>query len=367
MRFVDEFRNGAEVQRRLADIQQLTHRPCTLMEVCGGQTHALLRYGIDRLLPNNIELIHGPGCPVCVTAIESIDKALALAALPGIIFCSFGDMLRVPGSSGDLLTLKATGADIRMVYSPLDAVKLAALHPDREVIFFAVGFETTAPAVALAAVQAQEQKLTNFFLLVAHVRVPPAIEALLKADYNRVEAFLAAGHVCTIMGHGEYETLVQRYRVPVVVTGFEPLDLLNGIYRCVRQLHEGRHELENEYRRSVRPEGNAVARRLLEAVFVTVERDWRGLGRLPESGLGLSPAFQSLDAENRFEIRVARVGDGGVCLSGKVLTGQIKPPDCPAFAARCTPEHPLGATMVSTEGACAAYYHYQGGQVNRCQ
>jgi len=360
MKFVDEFRDLSEVRRRLAAIQHFADRRYTLMEVCGGQTHAILRYGIDRLLPENIELIHGPGCPVCVTPVESIDKALVLAAMPGIIFCSFGDMLRVPGSSSDLLNVKAAGADIRTVYSPLDAVRLAELHPGREVVFFAVGFETTAPVVALAAVQAQERKLTNFSLLVAHVRVPPAIEALLKADYNRVEGFLAAGHVCTVMGHAEYETLVERYRVPVVVTGFEPLDILNGVYRCIRQLHEGRFEVENEYRRSAQPEGNPVARSLLQTVFVTVDREWRGLGRLPDSGLGLSPAFQSLDAEKRFEIRIGEPARSGDCLSGKVLTGQIRPVECPAFGRRCTPEHPLGATMVSSEGACAAYYHYQG-------
>lgn len=359
MKYVDEFRDPGRIRGQLKAISRFTDRPYTLMEVCGGQTHAILRHGLDRLLPGNIELIHGPGCPVCVTPVGYIDKALELAALPGVVFCSFGDMLRVPGSRHDLLAVKARGGDVRTVYSPLDAVRLAVGLPDHQVIFFAVGFETTAPAVALAAVQALQLKLDNFSLLVSHVRVPPAIEALLRAPFNRVQGFLAAGHVCTIMGFEEYEALAQRYRVPIVVTGFEPLDILDGVYHCVRQLQEGRHTVENQYRRSVRREGNPHALSLLQTVFMTVNRDWRGLGLLPDSGLALAPAYQSLDAERRFNLGPPLQSDCGECRSGQVLTGQIKPTECPAFATRCTPEHPLGATMVSSEGACAAYFHYR--------
>lgn len=359
MKFVSEYRDPQQALRLIEAIGSLPARPCTLMEVCGGQTHAILKYGIDRMLPDYIELIHGPGCPVCVTPVEYIDLAIALAAMPGLILCSFGDMLRVPGSQQDLLTIKAKGGDVRPVYSPLDAVKLAQSHPDREVIFFAVGFETTAPAVALAAVQAKKLGLGNFSLLVSHVRVPPAMEALLSAEFNRVEGFLAAGHVCTVMGYTEYESLAANYRVPIVVTGFEPLDVLSGIYRCVRQLHEGRYCVENEYRRSVRRDGNPAALKLLEEVFEIVDRDWRGLGCLPRSGLGLSPAYQAYDAERRFNLRPVKAPHQNECLSGQILTGQLKPDQCPAFGKRCTPENPLGATMVSSEGACAAYYHYR--------
>ncbi|MGI9211790.1 MAG: hydrogenase formation protein HypD [Methylococcaceae bacterium] len=359
MKFVNEFHDPSSIALRMEALCRYDDRQYTLMEVCGGQTHAILRHGIDRMLPAHIELIHGPGCPVCVTPIEYIDKALQLASQPGVMLCTFGDMLRVPGSHLDLLAVKAQGADIRAVYSPLDAVKLAAVHPDREVVFFAVGFETTAPAVALAAVQALGQKRDNFSLLVSHVRVPPAIKALLDADFNRVQGFLAAGHVCAVMGYTEYESLAQNYQVPIVVTGFEPLDIVNGLLKCVQQLHEGRCEVENEYRRAVRREGNPTALRLMDEVFVTVDRDWRGLGRIPNSGLGLSPAYQVLDAEKRYGLVTCTDSITTECQSGHVLTGRIKPVQCPAFATRCTPERPLGATMVSSEGACAAYYHYQ--------
>ena len=359
MKFVSEYRDPTLTQPLLDAIAALASRPCTLMEICGGQTHAILKYGIDRLLPDTIELIHGPGCPVCVTPVAAIDRAIQLAAQPGLIFCSFGDMLRVPGSQQDLLNVKASGGDVRPVYSPLDAVTLARNHPDREVVFFAVGFETTAPAVAMAAVQARKLKLRNFSLLVSHVRVPPAMTALLNAEYNRVEGFLAAGHVCTVMGYTEYETLAETFRVPIVVTGFEPVDVLNGIYHCVKQRHEGRHCVENAYRRSVRREGNAAARALLDEVFVVVDRDWRGLGCLPDSGLGLAPAYRDFDAEARFKLPPVADVPPNECQSGQILTGQIKPDQCPAFGTRCTPEHPLGATMVSSEGACAAYYRYR--------
>jgi len=329
------------------------------MEVCGGQTHAIVKFGIDELLPSRITLIHGPGCRVCVTPRELIDKALEIAERPEVIFCSFGDMLRVPGSKTDLLSVKATGGDVRIVYSPLDAVKVAEQNPAKEVIFFGVGFETTAPATAMAVYQAALKKLKNFSLLVSHVLVPPAIEALLNAPECRVQAFLAAGHVCTVMGFEEYVPIAAKYHVPIVVTGFEPLDILQGVLMCIEQLESGRAEVENQYTRSVRPEGNRAAQHLIQEVFQVTPRKWRGIGEIPRSGLGLRERYAALDAERKFGLAELRVEEPSECLSGLVLQGKLKPHECPAFGTRCTPEHPLGATMVSSEGACAAYFRYR--------
>jgi hydrogenase expression/formation protein HypD len=359
VKFMDEFRDRKAADRLSAELHRITTHPWRIMEVCGGQTHAILRFGIDRLLPEGVELLHGPGCPVCVTPVEQIDKAVALAALPGVIFCSFGDMLRVPGSSSSLARVKAAGGDVRVVYSPLDALKLARKHPDREVVFFAVGFETTAPANAMAVYQAKEEELSNFSVLVSHVLVPPAMEALLQTPDRRVQAFLAAGHVCTVMGTDEYVPLSRRYRVPIVVTGFEPVDILQGIGMAVAQLEEGRAEVENQYTRSVRPEGNLPARRLIRAVFKVIPRQWRGVGEIPHSGLGLRPEYAHFDAERRFKVTGMAAIEDPDCLSGLVLSGLRKPFECPAFGNRCTPEHPLGATMVSAEGTCAAYHMYR--------
>lgn len=360
MKYLDEYRDG-ELARKLArELAAVTTRPWTLMEVCGGQTHAIVKFGIDELLPAGVTLIHGPGCPVCVTSLELIEKALEIAARPGVIFCSFGDMLRVPGSTTDLLAVKAAGGDVRIVYSPLDAVKLAAKNPGREVVFFGVGFETTAPATAMAVWQAAALGLTNFSLLVSHVLVPPAMEAILSEKECRVQGFLAAGHVCAVMGYTEYEPIAAKYRVPVVVTGFEPLDILHGVLMCVKQLEEGRHEVENQYARVVRRDGTVPAQELIRKVFHVVHRKWRGVGEIPASGLGLSEEFAAYDAERKFGVADKRVDEPEDCLSGLVLQGRIKPRDCPAFGTKCTPEHPLGATMVSSEGACAAYYRYRG-------
>ena len=329
------------------------------MEICGGQTHAILRFGIDQLLPDLIRLIHGPGCPVCVTPVELIDKAIEIALDRRVIFCSFGDMLRVPGSSTDLLSAKARGADVRMVYSPLDALRLAEKNPEREVVFFAVGFETTAPTTAMAVMQAAKRGVRNFSLLVAHVRVPPAVELILGAADSGVQGLLAAGHVCTVMGWAEYEPIAQKYGVPIVVTGFEPLDILHGLVMCVRQLEQGRAQVENQYSRVVCREGNRVAQELIRSVFQFVPRNWRGIGEIPDSGLGLRDPYAVFDAEKRFGPAQRRSADSAECMSGLVLQGRIKPSECPAFGSRCTPEHPLGATMVSSEGACAAYYKYR--------
>ena len=359
MRYVDEYRDGETARRYAAAIRATVTRPWTLMEVCGGQTHAIVRFGIDELLPPEVSLVHGPGCPVCVTPIEALDRAIAIAARPGVIFCSFGDMLRVPGSERDLFAVKAAGGDVRVVYSPMDAVGIAAGHPERHVVFFAVGFETTAPANAMAVLAARARGLRNFSLLVAHVTVPPAMEAILAAPGRRVHGFLAAGHVCTVMGLEEYRPLCARHGVPIVVTGFEPLDLLQGIHMCVRQLEEGRAELENQYSRSVAPNGNEAARRAVREVFEIVPRAWRGIGTIPASGLALRAAYADLDAERRFEVATLHAREDPECRSHLVLQGLMKPPDCPAFGARCTPEHPLGAPMVSAEGACAAYHRYR--------
>lgn len=359
MKYVDEFRDGEAIRRCAAEIARLTTSPWTLMEVCGGQTHAILKHRLDALLPPQISLIHGPGCPVCVTPAEILDKAHEIAARPEIIFCTFGDMLRVPGSRTDLFEIKASGGDVRVVYSPLAAVEIAAQNPDRQVVFFAVGFETTAPANAMAVYQAKQRGLGNFSLLVSHVLVPPAIEAILSAPDCRVNGFLAAGHVCTVMGLEAYRPLAARYHVPIVATGFEPLDILQGVLLCVRQLESGRAEVENQYARAVREEGNQGALRLIGEVFTVTDRNWRGIGRIPASGFGLSDAYRAFDALERFGDVPTSATDAAGCISGLVLQGRRRPDQCPAFGTNCTPEHPLGATMVSGEGACAAYYRYR--------
>lgn len=358
MKYLDEFRDP-ELARRLFDqIRRITTRRWAIMEVCGGQTHSIIRNGIDQLLPPEIELIHGPGCPVCVTPLEIIDKALAIAAQPGVIFCSFGDMLRVPGSRKDLFRIKSEGGDVRIVYSPLDAVKLAQQNPDRQVVFFAIGFETTAPANAMAVYQAARLGLKNFSMLVSHVLVPPAISAIMESPANRVQGFLAAGHVCSVMGTEEYRPLVEKYSVPIVVTGFEPLDVLEGIRRVILQLEQGRAELDNAYERAVRPEGNVAAKQMLADVFTVTDRAWRGIGVIPRSGWRLSERYAEFDAERRFDVSDIQTAESTLCRSGEVLQGLLKPNQCPAFGKECTPRTPLGATMVSSEGACAAYYQY---------
>jgi hydrogenase expression/formation protein HypD len=359
MKFMDEYRNADTVQQFAHLIVQLTTKPWTLMEVCGGQTHAIVKFGIDELLPPQISLLHGPGCPVCVTAVELIDKAVDIASRPDVIFTSFGDMMRVPGTNGDLLSAKAAGGDVRMVYSPLDALKIAKDNPDKQIVFFAVGFETTAPANAMAVYQAKQQNLTNFSILVSHVLVPPAIEAILSADDNRVQGFLAAGHVCAVVGYEEYEPLARKYTIPFVVTGFEPLDIMQGIYMCVKQLEEGRAEVENQYARCVHREGNQPAQKIVREIFTIVDRKWRGIGEISQSGLGLREPYIDFDAETRFGLADYSVEESKACISGTILRGIKKPFECPAFGTLCTPEHPLGATMVSNEGACAAYYRYR--------
>jgi hydrogenase expression/formation protein HypD len=359
MKYVEEYRDQVAAQQYAQAITKTVTRPWTLMEICGGQTHSIVKYGIDELLPRQVTLVHGPGCPVCVTPLELIDKALQIASRPNVIFCSFGDMLRVPGSSGDLFTVKAAGGDVRIVYSPSDAVKIAAQHPDKQVVFFAVGFETTAPANAMSVYQAEQMGLTNYSILVSHVLVPPAMEAILGSPDNHVQGFLAAGHVCTVMGFNEYEPLAQKYKVPIVVSGFEPLDLLQGIYMCVKQLEEGRHEVENQYARAVRREGNRPAQKLVAKVFRVVHRKWRGIGEIPQSGLALALDYAEFDAETRFGVAGYNAEEDSECISGLVMQGAEKPEDCTAYGKRCTPDHPLGAPMVSSEGACAAYYRYR--------
>jgi len=358
VKYLDEYRDAAGVERLLAAIRARARRPWTLMEICGGQTHTLVRSGLDRMLPEAITLVHGPGCPVCVTPLEQIDRAIAIARRPGVILASFGDMLRVPGSGTDLLAEKARGADVRMVYSPLDAVRLARRHPDREVVFFAVGFETTAPANAMAVREAARLALPNFSILCSHVRVPPAMEALLSTPGNRVQAFLAAGHVCTVMGWHEYPEIARRHHVPIVVTGFEPLDLLQGVLLAVAQLEEGRAEVENAYARSVRFEGNGPAQAVIAEVFEVCDRRWRGVGEIPASGWRLKPAYAAYDAERRYAVGGVTARESPLCIAGEVLTGRRRPRECPAFGRECTPERPLGAPMVSSEGACAAYFRY---------
>ncbi len=359
MKYLDEYRDGEAAQRLAAAIRRVTTKPHVLMEICGGQTHSIVKHGIDALLPPEITLIHGPGCPVCVTPLELIDKAIALASREDVIFCSFGDMLRVPGSEKDLLTVKSEGGDVRIVYAPVDAVKLAEQHPDKQVVFFAVGFETTAPANAMAVRYAHAKGVENFSMLVSHVLVPPAMEAILSSSENRVQGFLAAGHVCTVMGCGEYGPIAERYGVPIVVTGFEPVDILQGVYLCVQQLETGRAEVEIAYSRAVAEEGNASAQSLIEEVFEVVLRKWRGIGAIPQSGLGLRAPYQTFDAERRFGLEGGDVEEPAECISGLILQGVKRPCECTAFGFQCTPEKPLGAPMVSSEGACAAYYRYR--------
>jgi hydrogenase expression/formation protein HypD len=366
MKYVDEYRDGEAAARLAAALARAVTRPWVIMEVCGGQTHSIVKYGIDEMLPPGIELVHGPGCPVCVTSLEMIDRAHAIASRPDVTFCSFGDMLRVPGSRGDLLQLKSHGGDVRVVYSPLDAVNLAAASPRRKVVFFAIGFETTAPPNAMAVWLARKRGLTNFSVLVSHVLVPPMITAILQAPGNRVQAFLGPGHVCTVMGCSEYEPIARRYRVPIVITGFEPLDLLEGVLRTVRQLEAGRFEVENQYARAVRPEGNPQSRKLIDDVFEVCDRKWRGVGLIPKSGYKLRYEYRAHDAERLFEVDAIETQESPLCISGQILKGLKKPHDCPAFGTQCTPQTPLGATMVSSEGACAAYYLY-GRHLHACQ
>ena len=358
MKYLDEYRNQRLASALLDEIRRTATRPWTLMEVCGGQTHSIVKYGLDELLPAKVELVHGPGCPVCVTPLEMIDRAHAIARRAEVIFCSFGDMLRVPGSQGDLFQIKAEGGDVRIVYSPLDCLKLARAFPEKRVVFFAIGFETTAPANAMAVWQARARKLANLSMLVSHVLVPPAIAAILDSPSNHVQAFLGPGHVCAVMGWSEYDPLAERYHVPMVVTGFEPLDLLEGILMAVRQLEQGRAAVENQYVRAVSREGNVEARKMIGRVFEVCDRAWRGIGVIPLSGYRLRDEFREYDAERIFDVQSVQAREPEVCISGLVLQGHKKPHDCPAFGTQCTPQNPLGATMVSAEGACAAYYNY---------
>ncbi len=359
MKYLDEYRDERLFRTQLARLQQIAKHPWVLMEVCGGQTHTLVRYGIDELLPAGMEMVHGPGCPVCVTPVEIIDKAIALAERPETILVSYGDMMRVPGSKTDLLHVKALGGDVRMVYSPMDSIKIARENPTREVVFFGVGFETTAPANAMVAWQAKRLGLKNLSLLSSHVLVPPAVEMLLSSPSNRVQGLIAPGHVCAIMGTSEYEYLVNKYKVPIVIGGFEPVDLMEAIVMLAAQLEEGRAELENQYSRSVREDGNKKAQELIAEVFEVCDRKWRGLGEAPKSGMRLSEAYREFDAEIRFNLTDIKVDEPKECISALILQGLAKPKQCSAFGTRCTPESPLGAPMVSNEGACAAYYLYR--------
>jgi hydrogenase expression/formation protein HypD len=358
MKYLDEYRDEKLANQVIEQIRRVQTRPWVIMEVCGGQTHAIVRYGIDHLLPKDVELVHGPGCPVCVTSLELIDKAHAIAARPEVIFCSFGDMLRVPGSRDDLFTLKSRGADVRIVYSPLDCLKIARANPDKQVVFFAVGFETTAPANAMAVWHAHQEGIKNFSLLVSHVLVPPALSAILQSPRNRVQAFLGPGHVCAVMGYQEYETICAQYKVPIVITGFEPLDILEGTLCAIRQLESGRAEVENQYARAVTRRGNLPAQDLVMKVFEVCDRQWRGVGGIPQSGYKLREEFREHDANLLFDVQQIQTQESSICISGEILRGVKKPHDCPAFATQCTPQHPLGATMVSAEGTCAAYYTY---------
>jgi hydrogenase expression/formation protein HypD len=358
MKYLDEYRNPEIVKKMFDEIHAITTKPWVIMEICGGQTHSIMKNGIDQLLPDKIELVHGPGCPVCVTPLEQIDKALEIASRPDVIFTSFGDMLRVPGSSKDLFMVKSEGADVRIVYSTLDAVKIARENPDKKVVFFAVGFETTAPNNAMAVWQAHREGLKNFSILVSHVLVPPAMEALLSSPQNRVQGYLAAGHVCTIMGWEEYIPIAAKYKVPITVTGFEPMDIVEGILLTVRQLEKGTHEVENQYARLVKREGNLPAQELIGKVFQVSNRKWRGIGEIPMSGLSLRPEFENHDADIVFDLGEIKVDEPPECISGIILQGLKKPHECPAFGKECTPQNPLGATMVSSEGACAAYFSY---------
>ena len=363
MKYVTEYRDAKLVNGVIAEISRTVTRPWVLMEICGGQTHAIMRHGIDQLLPPEIELVHGPGCPVCVTPLELIDKALAIAARPEVIFCSYGDMLRVPGSQHDLFSIKAQGGDVRVVYSPLDAVRLAQANPEKQVVFFAIGFETTAPANVMSVLQAQSLGLKNYSILVSHVCVPPAIKAILGSPSNRVQGFLLAGHVCAVMGYWEYPAISEQYGVPMVVTGFEPLDIVQGILKTVQLLEAGKVEVANSYARTVTFEGNQPAQKVIARVFMEGDRNWRGIGKIPQSGWHLRPEFDNFNAEKRFDVDEIHPEESPLCIAGMILQGLKKPFDCEAFGRQCTPEQPLGATMVSSEGACAAYYRY-GRQTN---
>jgi hydrogenase expression/formation protein HypD len=358
VKYLDEYRDGKIAAKLVDEIRRVQTKPWVIMEVCGGQTHSIVKNGIDYLLPPGIELVHGPGCPVCVTPLEMIDKAHAIAQRPGVIFCSFGDMLRVPGSDGDLFSIKSRGADVRVVYSPIDCLKIARTNPDRNVVFFAIGFETTAPANAMLAWQAQRMGIKNVSLLVSHVLVPPAMAAILQSPLNRVQGFLGPGHVCAVVGYREYEPLSAEFKVPIVITGFEPIDVLKGVLMTVKQLEEGRAEVENEYSRILNRAGNLAAQKLISSVFEIVDRKWRGVGSIPDSGYKLRREFRDYDAERIFNVEEIDTQESDVCISGQILKGIKKPHDCPAFGRLCDPQHPLGATMVSAEGACAAYYAY---------
>lgn len=359
MKYLDEYRDASLVRKVMDELQRSVTQPWVIMEICGGQTHSILRYGLEQLLPHEIELVHGPGCPVCVTSLELIDKALTIASQPGVIFTSYGDMLRVPGSRQDLFSIRATGGDVRVVYSPLDAVRIAQQNPDKHVVFFAIGFETTAPANAMSLLQAKALGLTNFSVLVSQVRVPPAMHAILGSPHNRVQGFLLAGHVCAVMGYWEYPPLAARYGVPMTVTGFEPLDIAQGILETVKMLEAGVVEVRNAYARLVTQPGNAPAQKVIDEVFMECDRNWRGIGLIPRSGWKLRPEFSGFDAELQFKVQDIQSQESPLCIAGLVLQGLHKPSDCPAFGKQCTPETPLGATMVSAEGACAAYYRYK--------
>lgn len=358
MKYLSEYRDAQLVRGIIDEIKRTVSKKWVLMEICGGQTHAILRYGLEQLLPTEIEFVHGPGCPVCVTSLELIDKALAIASQPGVIFTTFGDMLRVPGSNDDLFSVRARGGDVRVVYSPLDAVKIAQQNPDKQVVFFGIGFETTAPANAMSVIQARSLNLENYSMLVSQVRVPPAMNVILSSINNRVQAFLAAGHVCTVMGYWEYAPIAEKYHIPIVVTGFEPVDIAQGILMAVKQLEERRYEVENAYSRVVSFEGNHPAQIIISQVFMECDQKWRGIGTIPESGWSLRPEFSYYDAEKRFKVDQIKPQESPICIAGKILQGLNKPYECSAFGGLCTPEHPLGATMVSSEGACAAYFRY---------
>lgn len=359
MKYLDEYRDAELVKKGLAEIRRIVTRPWSLMEICGGQTHSIMRHGLDELLPPEIDLIHGPGCPVCVTPLELIDKAIAIASQPDVIFTSFGDMLRVPGSAEDLFRTRADGGDVRVVYSPLDAVKIAQQNPDKQVVFFGIGFETTAPANAMSVWQAKQLGVKNYSMLASHVRVPPAMRAILASPYNQVQAFLAAGHVCAVMGYWEYPSIAEEFKIPIVITGFEPVDLVEGILMAVRQLEANRHEVENAYSRIVTYAGNRPAQEIINTVFVECDRKWRGIGTIPMSGWRLRDEFSEFDAEKHFDVGAISTKESVLCIGGMILQGRQKPIECAAFGKECTPEHPLGATMVSSEGACAAYYRYR--------
>ena len=361
MKYITEYRDAELVKKTISKIENIVTHPWTLMEICGGQTHSIIRHGLDQLLPNEIELVHGPGCPVCVTPLELIDKALAIASRPNVIFTSYGDMLRVPGSHGDLFSVSAEGGDVRVVYSPLDALKIARENPEKEVVFFAIGFETTAPANVMSVLQAQRLGLENYSILVSHVRVPPAIQAILSSPHNRVEGFLAAGHVCTVMGYWEYLPLAEKYQIPITVTGFEPLDIARGILTTLEMLENGQIAVKNAYKRLVTQEGNQSAQKIIAQVFEECDRKWRGIGTIPHSGWRLRPEFAPFNAEEKFNVQDIQAEESPLCIAGAILQGLKKPHDCPAFGVECTPGRPLGATMVSDEGACAAYYNYRLG------